>query len=206
MSTPPPPVFYLLAGPNGAGKSTLFRALKDNGTLPGGLEFVNADLYEAAHLQHIADAGARSEAARTWADARRAALLRAGQSFASETVFSHPSKLQLIRDARAAGFYVLLLVVGLDDTRELVRRVSQRVREGGHAVPRERILARYPRSLAHLAIAVREANAALLYDSHAVERGTHRLVARCKADATDIAVQPLPDWVRQVVFPSVFAQ
>ncbi len=200
------PVFYLLAGPNGAGKSTLYRALVDNGTLPASLEFVNADLYEAAHLQQVADPLQRSQQARAWADARRAECIAQLRSFVSETVFSHASKLQLVTDARAAGFYVLLLVVGLDDTRQLVQRVSRRVKEGGHAVPRERILERYPRSLAHLAIAVRQADAALLYDSHAVERGTHRLVARCKADATDLRVQPLPDWARQVVFPSVFPQ
>jgi len=49
------PVFHLLAGPNGAGKSTLYKALVRAGTLPVSAEFGNADLHEAAHLQHIAD-------------------------------------------------------------------------------------------------------------------------------------------------------
>lgn len=70
------PVFYLLAGPNGAGKSTLYKALVQGGTIPTAAEFVNADLHESEHLQHIADPQARSEAARLWADARRAALLK----------------------------------------------------------------------------------------------------------------------------------
>jgi predicted ABC-type ATPase len=47
------PVFYLLAGPNGAGKSTLYHALVLAGTIPTTAEFVNADLHEAAHLQHV---------------------------------------------------------------------------------------------------------------------------------------------------------
>ena len=67
--------FHLLAGPNGAGKSTLYRALVREGILGPPLEFVNADLHEQAHLQHIADLEARSEAARQWADERRATLL-----------------------------------------------------------------------------------------------------------------------------------
>ncbi len=70
------PVFYLLAGPNGAGKSTLYRALVLAGTIPTAAEFVNADLHEAAHLQHIADPEQRSAHARQWADARRAARCR----------------------------------------------------------------------------------------------------------------------------------
>lgn len=177
-----------------------------NGTLPADLEFVNADLYEAAHLQQVADPVERSEKARAWADTRRATLLQAGTPFVSETVFSHRSKLQLVEDARAAGFDVVLLVVALDDTRQLVKRVTQRVREGGHAVPRQRILKRYPRTLAHLAIAVRQATVAVLYDSHALTRGTHRMVALCRGATTEVLVETLPDWARQVLFPSVFPQ
>lgn len=68
------PVFYLLAGPNGAGKSTLYRALVASGTIRSTLEFVNADLYEWDHLQHITDPLQRSEPAHEWSDRRRAEL------------------------------------------------------------------------------------------------------------------------------------
>ena len=97
------PIFHLLAGPNGAGKSTLYRALVDSGTIGGKLEFVNADLYERDHLQHIADPEQRSEAAREWADRRRAELLDAKVGFVSETVFSHESKDTFIFTSVEAG-------------------------------------------------------------------------------------------------------
>ena len=194
------PVFYLLAGPNGAGKSTLYHALVLAGTIPAAAEFVNADLHETAHLQHIADPAQRSEQARQWADARRAALRQAGQSFVSETVFSHASKLALIQEAQAKGFFVMLLVVALDQPERLLARVAQRVLEGGHAVPPERILARYPRTLAHLTQAVRIANAAILYDSADVTPGTHTAVATCKGDWTQELVKPMPEWARRVLW------
>lgn len=98
------PIFHLLAGPNGAGKSTLYRALVNSGTVGRELEFVNADLYERDHLQHIADPQQRSEAARDWADRRRAELLDGKIGFVSETVFSHESKLGLISQAQALGY------------------------------------------------------------------------------------------------------
>jgi len=194
------PVFYLLAGPNGAGKSTLYRALVLAGTIPATAEFVNADLHEAAHLQHIADPVRRSEQARQWADARRAALLQAGQPFVSETVFSHESKLALIQEAQIAGFFVMLLVVALDQPDRLLARVAQRVLEGGHPVPPERILARYPRTLARLTQAVRQADAAILYDSADVSPGTQTAVATCKGDWTQELVQPMPEWARRVLW------
>jgi len=194
------PVFYLLAGPNGAGKSTLYHALVLAGTIPATAEFVNADLHEATHLQHITDPEQSSQQARYWADARRAELLQAGQSFVSETVFSHESKLALIQKAQANGFFVMLLVVALDQPERLLARVAQRVAEGGHAVPPERILARYPRTLAHLVHAVRLADAAILYDSADVTPGTHTAVASCKGDWTQELVQPLPEWARRVLW------
>ncbi len=199
-------VFYLLAGPNGAGKSTLYKALALQGTIPASAEFVNADLHEAAHLQHIANLEARSEAARHWADARRAELLGAGQSFVSETVFSHESKLALIEAAQQLGFFVMLIVVCLDDPQRLLARVAGRVTEGGHAVPPERILARYPRALANLSVAVRLADVAILYDSEAVSPGTHKAVAICRRDWTEEKVGPLPGWAKRVLNVAKFNQ
>ena len=193
------PVFYLLAGPNGAGKSTLYKALVLAGTVPGTAEFVNADLYEAEHLQHIVSPQARSEQARLWADARRAALLNAGQSFVSETVFSHASKLALIQEAQMKGFFVMLVVVALDQPERLLARVAQRVAEGGHPVPAERILTRFPRTLANLTQGVRLADAAVLYDSQDVTPGTHTAVAMCKGNWTKELVQPVPQWAQLVL-------
>lgn len=189
-----PPIFHLLAGPNGAGKSTLYRALAESGVIEKHLEFVNADLYERDHLQHIPDLQKRSEAAREWADARRDALLHARIGFVSETVFSHESKLGLIGHAQSLGYQVVLYVVCLDDPQRLLARVSQRVREGGHNVPASRILERYPRTLAYLAQAVRIADLAFLYDAVEVEQGAHRLVALCEKVGTTLLVDELPLW------------
>ena len=193
------PVFFLLAGPNGAGKSTLYKAQVLAKTIPADAEFVNADVYEAAELKHITDPVARSEQARLWADARRAQLLLTGQSFVSETVFSHESKLALIENAQAQGFLVMLLVVALDDPAQLLERVARRVNEGGHPVPKQRILERYPRTLANLTKAVRLADAAVLYDSTESAADTQRAVALCKGAWTQELVSPLPGWAQQVL-------
>ncbi|WP_168708484.1 zeta toxin family protein [Hydrogenophaga sp. PAMC20947] len=191
------PVFYLLAGPNGAGKSTLYKASVVEGLIPRNAPFVNADLHEAAALQHVLDPVARSKAARTWADAERARCLTAGRSFASETVFSHTSKLDLMAAAQRAGFAVVLLVVCVDDPKMLLGRVAQRVEEGGHPVPPERILSRYPRTVRHLGVAVRRADMALLYDTSAPpgeDVQPPRLVARLRAGTLVWTSDAMPLW------------
>lgn len=198
------PVFYLLAGPNGAGKSTLYRAAVAERLIPVAAEFVNADLYEAAHLQHLADPQGRSLQARAWAEARRAECLAKGLSFASETVFSHTSKLDLMAAAQRSGFSVVLLVVCVEDPQQLLGRVSRRVEEGGHLVPPERILARYPRTVRHLGVAVRRADLALLYDTSQPAGDAFqppRLVARLRAGGVVWQAEPLPAWAQQVLSP-----
>ncbi len=194
-----PPVFHLLAGPNGAGKSTLYRALVRDEIISGELIFVNADIFEREHLQHIVDPGQRSEAARDWADAQRAGKIARGESFVSETVFSHESKLALIDEAVAHGYVVALYVVALDDPQRLLARVQRRVREGGHDVPPERILARYPRTLANLSQAVGRATVAYLYESRELDEGGPQMVAICNGEKVTAFVEPLPQWAQQVL-------
>jgi len=71
------PVIVALAGPNGAGKTTFYHApLK-----PAALRFVNADV-----LAH--ELGLEAEAAARVAEALRGQLVKQGESFVFETVFS----------------------------------------------------------------------------------------------------------------------
>jgi predicted ABC-type ATPase len=193
------PVLHLVAGPNGAGKFTLYRYLIQP-RYPH-LVFINADEYERDSLQHIANPLQRSVAARAWADGQRDASLVLGESFVSETVFSHPSKLELMRQAKAAGFEVALYVVCLDEPRALLRRVRQRVREGGHVVPASKILERYPRTVANLAHAVRIANLAMLFHAAETSEGGPLLVATVAEGQVTTHTPSLPLWARKVLAP-----
>ena len=74
--------------------------------------------------------------------------------FAMETVFSYweelpdgtvHSKLDLIRDMQAAGYFVLLLFVGLANVELSILRVQTRVAEHGHDVETERLVRRFPK-------------------------------------------------------------
>ena len=185
-------ILHLIGGPNGAGKSTLYDYLI--APRHPTLEFVNADIHEREHLSQIINPVKRSEAARTWADARRASLLRRGTSFVSETVFSHPSKLDLIGTAQARGFSVVLYVVCLDEPRLLLQRVRRRVGEGGHHVPPNKIRERYPRTLANLAQALKLADMSMLFDAQEVSTGGPRLVAVCSGAEVELHASPLPRW------------
>lgn len=139
MSSSPDPVLHLLAGPNGSGKTTLAtRVLIPATSLP----FVNADVIAAQRWpgQEVQRAREASDAAA----AERESLIRRRTSFITETVFSHPSKVDLVREAQQAGYRVTLHVVVVPEA-VTVARVAERVGRGGHAVPVAKIRARYRR-------------------------------------------------------------
>ena len=92
-------------------------------------------------------------------------LLAARQTFLVETTLSGNTYLRMMSRAKAAGFLVLLVYVGTNDVSINIERVRQRVRNGGHDVPEEDQLRRYPRSLANLPKALALADEALIFDN-----------------------------------------
>lgn len=142
-------LLHLLAGPNGAGKSSYVRDVLAPAT---GLPFINADEIAAERWPDTQAAHAY-DAARI-AEAQRRDRIAEGASFISETVFSHPSKVQLISDAVDAGYLVHLHVM-LVPVELAVQRVLDRVRRGGHTVPEQKIRDRYERLWQHVGKAIR---------------------------------------------------
>ncbi len=150
----------LVVGPNGAGKST-FIAFTLAPLLPGS-DVVNAD--EIARQRWPKDPAAHAyDAARVAADTR-AKLIELGRSFIAETVLSHPSKLDLVRTARAGGYTVVLHVLLVPEDLA-VERVRHRVQAGGHVVPEIKVRERYQRLWALVADAMALSDNATVYDN-----------------------------------------
>lgn len=82
--------------------------------------------------------------------ASAASLAEARSDFGFETVGSHESKPQFLRDLKAVGYYVVVLFVGTEDPEINKRRVNQRVAAGGHDVDPEKVESRYGRTMGFL--------------------------------------------------------
>jgi len=152
----------LVVGSNGAGKST-FIEFTLAPLLPGSV-VVNADDI-AKHRWPEAAAEHSYEAARIAAQTR-AQLIELGESFIAETVFSHPSKLELIDTAQAAHYTVILHAVLIPE-HLAVQRVRHRAAAGGHDVPERKIRERYQRLWSLVVLAAQRADAATFYDNSA---------------------------------------
>jgi predicted ABC-type ATPase len=190
-------VLHLIAGPHGAGKTTLYQYLIAP-RYPG-LPFVDAQAYACAQLGHIVDPATRARAARSWADEQRQELLRQGQSFVTETAFSHSSRVALVAQARSMGFEVVLYVLAVDEPRLLLRRVSQGARERSYAVPSHKVLERFARCLYQLRQAVFMVDVAFLIDAADAHDGGPRLIATLAGGQMALHTVLRPRWVEKVL-------
>ena len=183
------PVLVALGGPDGAGKTTFFHShLK-----PAGLRFLNAD--EVARELEI---GAY-EAAKVITQLRQE-LVRLRESFVFETVFSDPvgDKLGFLKEAAQSGYTVLLCFIAIAGPETSEQRVAMRVSQGGHDVPSEKLVSRFPRTMANLKAAISQLPHVLIFDND--DFGIpFRRVAVFEKGRLEWAARQVPKWLSDLI-------
>lgn len=183
------PILVALAGPNGAGKTTFYHAhLK-----PSGLRFLNPDLLaQALALQP-------KDAAQAIAALRRE-LVKQRESFVFETVFSDPvgDKLSFLKEAEKSGYTVVLCFIGLAGSETSEQRVAMRVSQGGHEVPPEKLIARFPRIMANLQTAIRDLSHVFIFDNEDLQT-PFRKVAVFDQGKPLYLPRPAPKWLASLL-------
>ena len=191
------PFVLMIAGPNGSGKTTLTDYMRNKNISCG--EYVNAD--DIAETLAIGTYYERTIEAQRISEQRRNYFLTNMISFSFETVMSHHSKLKLLREAKALGFFVRMFFVGIGDPAINIERVALRVAQGGHDVPKDRIVKRWHRTMNHVFEAILLCDEAIIFDNSALtgmrsvfvwNNGSGKLV-NCNNDA------PVPEWIYKYV-------
>ena len=140
------PVCTIIAGVNGAGKTTF--ALKYLPETAHCRRFINVDLI-ASGLSPLAIELKQMAASKLFLKEIKQAIQRR-ENFAFETTLSGKSYLRLIRQMQAEGWLVELIYLYLPDVQLSIERVAERVKHGGHDIPLQSIIRRYPRSIHNL--------------------------------------------------------
>jgi predicted ABC-type ATPase len=164
-----PPALLIIAGPNGSGKSTAYR---DTDIEAGGrsLWIVNPDLLtERIQLTEGLPLTDANRAAVDRIEAWIEASIDVHKSIGVETVLSTDKYRRLVAHAKSRGFAIWLIYVVLDSPERNVERVRLRVKKGGHAVPEDKIRARYVRSLQQFPWFLDQADRAWIYDNSGAE-------------------------------------
>lgn len=183
------PLIVCIAGSNGAGKTSFFHMH----VAPAVLPLVNADqLAKELDIDPY-------EAART-ASQVRLNLVRQCESFAFETVLSDPigDKVRFLAETAAKGYSVVMCFIGLRNVRLSRNRVRMRVMQGGHDVPRGKLIARFPRTLANLKLAIKELPHVVVFDNSDLAH-PYREIAIFENGQMVKRQTPLPAWLRKVL-------
>jgi predicted ABC-type ATPase len=158
------PALVVVAGPNGSGKTAITDILRGRHDWTDGLVEVNPDRIAQEEFGDWNDPIAILRAAKKADEIREDCLLmKRGLLF--ETVLSTPGKVEFMRRAKDAGFFVRLVYVATDSPEINVMRVAWRTARGGHDVPEDKIVARYARSLTLAVDAARVADRAYFVDN-----------------------------------------
>jgi predicted ABC-type ATPase len=126
----------------------------------------------------------------------RQELVRQRESFVFETVFSDPvgDKVGFLKAAAQSGYTVVLMFIGLSGSEVSERRVAMRVSQGGHDVPPEKLVARFPRTLANLKAALGELPHVLVFDNDDLAT-PFRIVAVVENGRLSWTADPVPKWL-----------
>ena len=170
------PMLLVMAGPNGSGKSTLWNWFDSVG------EYTNADdIVSATGMDNL-------EAAK-FVDKKRYAAIESRADFSFETVLSSEYKMDIIREAKSADYFIKIIFVLTADPKINKSRVKARVASGGHNVDKAKIVERYYKSIANIPELMQLADIMHIYDNSG--RSAVRIVRKHKED---ISVYPNEYW------------
>lgn len=192
------PVLCIVAGPNGSGKTTTTEQLLKNEWGADSF-YINPDNIAKEKYGDWNSSDAVLKAARE-ATRLRYECLEKGVDFVFETVFSSEEKMDFLRKAKEAGFFIRIFYVCTESPLININRIAQRYLNGGHEVPISKTISRYFGSLKNLKEAIKIADRVYLYDN-SVDNSAPRLILRTSEGK--IAKQytdDIPLWVKSTIF------
>ena len=163
----------MIAGPNGSGKTTTAQSILSEYLHI--YEFINADEI-AKGLAPLHPASMNLTASKLMITRLRD-LLKANKNFAFETTGAGKNFVKYLQQAKEDGYIINLIYLWLSDEDLAVKRVAQRVSQGGHNVPEEIIRKRYKQGLKYVInFYLPYADNAIILDNSNVD--SQKLIAR----------------------------
>ena len=127
----------------------------------------------------------------------RTQLLQEERTFCFETVFSHPSKIDFVAQAKTMGYEIVLVFIHLQCALLNQARVAQRVSEGGHNVPDEKVINRISRTIKNIQKAIVLCDYVYLLDN-SLFSNPFKNIATIINGHIEI-IEPLPKWASELL-------
>jgi predicted ABC-type ATPase len=197
VTTPHKPVLIVIAGPNGSGKTTITTQILQHEWMEDAV-YVNPDQIAKDKFGDWNSPEAIMQSVK-YCETLREDCLRERKSLIFETVLSADDKLDYIRRAHDAGFFIRFFYVCTSDPAINVMRITQRYLDGGHEVPISKIISRYYKSLLNAAKAISFVDRAYIYDN-SVDNQLPRLLFRTSdGKLFKQYTDDIPEWAKTLL-------
>ena len=193
------PTLCVVAGPNGSGKTTTTIQLLNNEWASDSL-YINPDNIAQEMFGDWNSPEAVLKAAEK-ATQMRYECLEQGRDFVFETVFSSPEKLEFLKKAKEAGFFIRFFYVCTSDPSINVARITQRYLNGGHEVPISKVISRYYKSLLNAEEAIAFVDRAYIYDNSIDDQLPRLLYRTIDGELYKRYTEEIPNWAQTIILP-----
>lgn len=191
------PTLCIVAGPNGSGKTTTTLRLLANEWAADSL-YINPDNIAQETFGDWNSPDAVLNAAKLATELRYDCLEK-DKDFVFETVFSADEKLEFVRKAKKAGFFIRFFFVCTENPTINVQRITKRFLEGGHEVPISKIISRYYKSLANAAQAIAIVDRAYIYDNSVEDELPKLLYRTTDGKIFKQYIENIPEWAKALI-------
>ena len=191
------PVLIVIAGPNGSGKTTITSKILHHEWLENAI-YINPDIIAQKKFGDWNSQEAVMKSVRYCEDLREKCLINK-QSLIFETVLSVPQKVDYIKRAKEAGFFIRLFFVSTGSPAINAARIAKRVMEGGHDVPIPKIISRYYRSISNCSIAAEIVDRTYVYDNSIEDADAQLLFRMVNGKLFKTYVEEFTEWAKTIL-------
>ena len=190
------PVLNVIAGPNGSGKTTITTKILHHQWREDAV-YINPDQIAKDKFGDWNSAEAVIQSVK-YCEALREECLAERKSLIFETVLSADDKLDYIRRAKDAGFFIRIFFVSTNHPTINAARIAHRVMEGGHDVPISKIISRYFKSILNCRRISRLADRTYIYDNSVDGQEAQLLFRFVDGKLFKQYVEEIPEWASKI--------
>lgn len=191
------PVLIVIAGPNGSGKTTITSKILKHEWMEDAV-YVNPDQVAQERFGDWNSKEAVMQAVE-YCEKQRENCLLDRKSLIFETVLSSEDKVDFIRRAREAGFFIRIFFVATSHPSINAARIAQRVMEGGHDVPITKVISRYYKSILNCKRCATLADRTYIYDNSVDDADARLLFRMTSGQLFKQYTDDIPEWAMPIL-------
>ena len=191
------PLLIVIAGPNGSGKTTITSEVLESEWMEDAV-YINPDIVAQEKYGDWNSPEAVRESA-IFCEQCREQCLAERKSLIFETVLSAPDKIDFIRRAKKAGYFVRIFFISTVNPTINAARIARRVMKGGHDVPIPKIISRYIKSIANCAEIATEVDRLYVYDNSQENEKAMPLFRLKNGTIGKKYVESIPEWADNIL-------